>query len=126
MLKPTKGNLTYDMEGNEGGKYHSRVFHVPSNSSGLTIGRGYDMKMRTEESIEDDLLNAGLDDYDAEVISQAAGLKGKKARDFIKNNNLKDFEITIEQQVNLFNIEYARQETDTKRLVTKAFVVRAY
>lgn len=43
--------MTFDQEGleNPGKKYHSRVPHVPSSSSGVTIGRGYDMKYKTNE-----------------------------------------------------------------------------
>jgi len=40
---PAKGKVTWNSEGREGGKYHSRKLLVPNNSSGLTLGRGYDM-----------------------------------------------------------------------------------
>mgnify|MGYP006875700117 CR=1 FL=1 len=40
VLKSTEGLLTFESEGHEGGPYHSRTLHVPSHTSGLTIGRG--------------------------------------------------------------------------------------
>jgi hypothetical protein len=50
FLKPTRGLITFEAEGveNQSSPYHSRYFHVPTPSSGLTIGRGYDMKERTK------------------------------------------------------------------------------
>ena len=123
---PTRGRLTFDAEGQEGGPYHSRKFHVPSMSSGVTIGRGYDMKERTKSQVRDDLLSAGLETAQAALISQAAGLSGAKAEEFIAENNLENFELINESQLALFGIEYQRQADDTKRLATKADVTEAY
>lgn len=123
---PAFGTLTFDAEGQEGGPYHSRHFHVPTASSGLTIGRGYDMKRRSRSDIRDDLVAAGIGTQEAALISQAAGLSGPEAEEFLEENDLEDFEITPEQQLALFEIEYARQEADTRRLATKADVCRAY
>ncbi len=123
---PGKGGLTFDAEGREGGPYHSRHFHVPSSGSGLTIGRGYDMKLRSKSEIRDDLAEAGLDPTVAALISQAAGLAGGQAEEFIEENDLEDFEITQEQQLKLFEVEYARKAADTRRLATKADVTRLY
>ena len=66
-FKVARGQLTFDAEGNEGGKYHSRKPHVPSNNSGLTIGRGYDMKVRKVEQIAKDLMASGMDQAAAEL-----------------------------------------------------------
>lgn len=123
---PEKGGLTFDAEGQEGGRYHSRHYHVPSSGSGLTIGRGYDMKMRSKSEIRDDLIEAGVEPGAAALISQAAGMKGDQAEEFIEENGLEAAEISIEQQTALFNIEYARKEADTRRLATKADVTDAY
>ncbi|HEX8528281.1 hypothetical protein [Allosphingosinicella sp.] len=75
-LKPKRGLVTFESEGVEkpGSKLHSRVFHVPTNSSGLTIGRGDDMKMKTKAQIAADLKSAGAAPADAATISAAAGL----------------------------------------------------
>lgn len=123
---PPRGGLTFDAEGREWGLYHSRHFHVPSPGSGLTIGRGYDMKLRTKSQIRDDLVDSGLEPASAALISQAAGLSGGQAEEFIEENDLEDFEITVPQQLRLFEIEYARKEADTRRLATKPDVTRAY
>lgn len=123
---PGFGRLTFDAEGQEGGPYHSRVFHVPSPSSGLTIGRGYDMKNRSKSEIRDDLIAAGVPAADAALVSQAAGLTGDRAEEFVEENDLEDFEISQPAQVRLFEIEYRRQEADARRLATKADVTRAY
>ncbi len=123
---PERGGLTFNSEGQEGGPFDSRIFHVPSSRSGLTIGRGYDMKMRSKSEIRDDLTEANVDLAMAALISQAAGLKGEQAEEFIEENDLEDFEITPQQQLKLFVIEYARKEADTRRLATKADVTRAY
>ena len=61
LTKPSRGVLTWEAEGSEGGRYHSRVLHVPSNTSGLTIGRGYDMKDRSAAEAQKDLIAAGVD-----------------------------------------------------------------
>ncbi|WP_282605430.1 hypothetical protein [Pelagibius sp. Alg239-R121] len=124
--EPSVGELTFDAEGQEGGPFHSRHFHVPSSTSGLTIGRGYDMKMRSRSEVRDDLVQAGVSSVRAALISQAAGLKGDEAEEFLQENELEDFEITPEAQVRLFEIEYQRQANDTRRLATKADVTRAY
>ncbi|MEO3430440.1 hypothetical protein AAFN88_16400 [Pelagibius sp. CAU 1746] len=123
---PAAGRLTFDAEGQEGGRFHSRHFHVPNSSSGLTIGRGYDMKLRSKADIRDDLLAAGVEPAKAALISQAAGLQGDRAEEFIEENDLEDFEITPEQQLGLFEVEYARKVSDTRRLATKADVTRVY
>ena len=73
--EPSVGRLTFEAEGQEGGPFHSRRFHVPSSGSGLTIGRSYDMKLRSKSDVRDDLIMARLDAAKAVLISQAAGLK---------------------------------------------------
>ena len=79
-----KGQFTFDEEGKEGGRLHSRKLHVPTKESGLTIGRGYDMKERSKKGIETDLRKAGMDKGKAKLHSSAAGLSGKAAKKFIK------------------------------------------
>lgn len=123
---PSKGQLTFENEGNEGGPYHSRTLHVPSDSSGLTIGRGYDMKMKTKVQIKNDLIAAGVIEADAETISGAAGMAGRTAEKFIKDKKLESFEISPDAQLKLFNKEYERIEADTKRLCAKPDVEAKY
>jgi hypothetical protein len=123
---PDKGMVTWASEGMEGGKYHSRKLHVPSNDSGLTIGRGYDMKDRNSGAIATDLNAAGVKKEDAEKISKAAGLKGDAAQKFITKNNLQDFEIEQLAQKNLFEKTYAQKAAYTQQLSTKKDVTEKY
>jgi len=122
----SRGLLTYEAEGMEGGRYHSRILHVPSDSSGLTIGRGYDMKEKSAAKIKNDLVAAGVDDLTAAVLSGATGLSGKSARQFIKDNGLSGFEITIPVQQKLFELIYGELEKDVIRICSKTDCVKAY
>ena len=123
-FKVPRGQLTFDAEGTEGGPYHSRKPHVPTNTSGLTIGRGYDMKERSSAEVAHDLTHAGIPEATAKLYAGAAGLSGQKARDYIRNHNLP--EITAEQQKALFAISYAEAEADVRRICEKADVVSKY
>lgn len=134
LFQVPRGQLTFDAEGQECpdkarkcNKYHSRKPHVPDNISGVTIGRGYDLKRRTPEKIKRDLMATGLTPEDAEVYAKA-GCKmistgscepqftGDKARKFISDNQDKLREITPEQQRKLFEITYSEMEEDIKRI----------
>lgn len=119
-----KGQLTFDAEGAEGGIYHSRKPHVPTDSSGVTIGRGYDLKERTQQSVIKDLTDAGLSMQHADAYAQGVGLAGALARDFIISNKL--VEITPEQQNKLFQITYDFMESDCIRICNKSDVVEKY
>lgn len=106
IIEPTFGRLTWDSEGTEGGVNHSRVPHVPSNSSGLTIGRGYDMKKRSASDIKLEMMAAGLDEDSAKLLSKAHGKVGGGARKFKIDNKLADFEISPQVQYLLFKKDY--------------------
>ena len=122
------GELTFDAEGMEkpGSRFHSRVLHVPTASSGVTIGRGYDMKQRSREGILSDLLAAGVVKAAAQKMARCSGLSGKKARDFIRDNELGGLEITPEAQYRLFLVVYEEIAGDVIRICTKADVVHKY
>jgi hypothetical protein len=123
-FKVPRGQVTFDAEGTEGGAFHSRKPHVPPGASGLTIGRGYDMKERSPAQVEKELRDAGLDEKAAKLSAGAAGLSGDKARAYIKTHTLP--EITPTQQKRLFGISYAAAEADVKRICGKADVVKMY
>lgn len=127
-LKPSRGIVTFESEGVEqpGSQFHSRVLHVPTASSGLTIGRGYDMKEKTRAKIVADLTAAGVAPADAQKISGAAGLSGAAAKNFIAANGLQNFSITQETQVKLFEISYAEEEAVVKRISEKPDCVAKY
>lgn len=122
----TRGFLTYDAEGTEGGPFMSRILHVPSSTSGLTIGRGYDMKEKSASKITADLLASGIDEEHAELLGQSSGLSGAQAEAFIDDNNLRQFEISIESQEILFSITYDEMVKDVKRICEKADCVATY
>jgi len=122
----TRGKLTYDAEGMEGGHYHSRVLHVPGNTSGLTIGRGYDMKEKTAEKIRADLLAAGLNEQLAYTIAGAAGLCGDDARCFISDHDLENIEISMDEQERLFVASYDEMAADVRRICNKKDCVKIY
>jgi hypothetical protein len=138
LLAVPRGQVTFDGEGNEGGPYHSRRPHVPSDKSGVTIGRGYDMKKRTAKEIQDDLRAAGVSEAQAKLYAEAAGLSGADAKAFLEkhggsalfkaakelglkgrevNQYLKDNtleEISQQQQKDLFDLTYGRMEAAVK------------
>ena len=118
--------LTFEAEGMEGGKYHSRVPHFPGGASGVTIGRGYDLKERSQASVRSDLLNAGVAEDVADLISKGAGKKGQDAQRFVKDLNTLGVEITSEQQHRLFEQVYSEKAVDVNRLLTKSDVAEIY
>jgi len=122
----TQGLLTYEAEGMEGGPYHSRKLHVPGESSGLTIGRGYDMKEKSADKISADLLDAGVEPQQANILARAAGLSGGEAKAFIGKHDLADFEISMEIQEVLFKQTYDELSRDVQRICLKADCVAAY
>lgn len=126
LTKPTAGVLTWDAEGQEGGPYHSRILHVPSSASGLTIGRGYDMKMRSAAAISADLTWAGLTVVEAQKVSLAAGKSGTAAARFVIDSDLLDFEISPQVQLKLFTKVYADYEAQVKTICAKSDTVKAY
>jgi hypothetical protein len=125
-MSAVEGKLTFDAEGTEGGHFHSRKLHVPSANSGLTIGRGYDMKRKRKAKIVADLTDAGVTADMAERLSQASGLYGQPAEQFIRDNGLHEFEISLEAQEKLFNAVYAELSRDVTRICNKTDCVEAY
>ena len=85
-LKVTKGQVTFDSEGDNNKKSHfySKKPHVPGKWSGVTIGRGYDMGQKSKAQIISDLTKAGISRERATKLAAGAGLKGQSARNFLK------------------------------------------
>ncbi len=126
VTKPTYGVVTWESEGTEGGRYHSRKLHVPSSSSGLTIGRGYDMRRKSAGTISTDLTSVGIDANHSAKFKLAAGLFGEAAKQFIIDNDLLDFQISVDAQKSLFKISYDLESAEVKRICEKSDVVLAY
>lgn len=123
---PKVGLLTWNAEGNEGGPYHSRKLHVPSESSGVTVGRGYDLRRKASTLIRKDLASAGLKSEVVSKLANAIGLRGKQAKQFIIDNDLIDYQVTVDAQRKLFKISYDFEASEVKRICTKADVVKKY
>jgi len=126
ITAPLKGLLTWNAEGNEGGRYHSRVLHVPASTSGLTIGRGYDMKNRSGERIRRDLSQVSVAPSKVELLSEAAGRFGESAMAFVVQHDLLDFEISVDSQLKLFEQIYVEYEATVKRICEKQSIIDAY
>ncbi|MGL0818070.1 pesticin C-terminus-like muramidase [Vibrio vulnificus] len=123
---PLQGVLTWSAEGNEGGAYHSRKLHVPSDSSGVTVGRGYDLRMKKLALVRKDLASAGIRPDVISKLVGAIGLQGKQAKQFIIDSDLIDYQISVDAQLKLFNISYAFESSEVKRICNKADVVKKY
>ena len=113
-----RGQVTFDAEGNDipNNAYFSRVLHWPGGASGVTLGRGYDMRHRTQSAVFSDLSAAGVEAVSAENFSRGAGLSGQDARDFVISNRDLFGAISQEAQRILFeDVVYPRYEDAAKR-----------
>lgn len=84
----------------------SRILHWPGTVSGVTIGRGYDMKNRSAGQIQTEMRLAGIEEYKAVICSKAAHLAGREASNFVKDYGPLVGEITHLQQIRLFETIY--------------------
>ncbi|PNS11702.1 hypothetical protein COO59_09365, partial [Mixta theicola] len=86
--------------------WFSRVLHWPGGFSGVTLGRGFDMKLRSAGEIYSILRQAGLEEHKAVICSRATGLSGRAAQQFVTVFGPMTGEITHQQQIRLFNVIY--------------------
>ena len=117
-LRVSEGQMTFDAEGldyitavvpfrQQHYSSFSRILHWPSTfSSGVTLGRGYDMGNRTSGEIFSTLRQAGIEEYKAVICSKASYLKGRQAEEFVKVHGYLIGEITHSQQIKLFEMVY--------------------
>lgn len=113
--KPKVGLLAWEAEGVEGGPFHSRKLHIPTDRSGLTIGRGYDCAEREFNEVVKDLIAAGVPGHTALTLAQAVKLRGEDAHYFVIRHDMLDWEISLEAQVKLFERIYPEYERRAKR-----------
>jgi len=104
-----KGKFTFEQEVGPG----SEKLHHPTKTSGVTVGAGYDMKEKTSDQIINDLTSVGVDNNMASRIAGAAGLSGKEATNFVKNNS--DVALSMDQQKQLFALSFGQALTKTDR-----------
>ena len=123
---PSYGVVTWQSEGAEGGPYHRRKLHVPSSASGLTIGRGYDLKQKPPATINSNLTLSHVSVGIATVLSKASKLHGDSAKKFIIENDLLDFEVSTETQLALFKLSYEAETSEVKRICGKKGTVEGY
>lgn len=116
--------LTYDAEGNDepGSPFFAGKLHWPKGASGVTIGHGYDFKLRKPDAVLKDLADAGID---APWLAAACGLEGAAADTFAKDNGDR-IVLTVDQMKALFEISIDEQVREVYRLCRKPDVVQAY
>lgn len=125
MLEPKEGLLTFRAEGNNvrNSRHYSRVIHWPGTlarcrefGSGVTIGRGYDMKHRSSKKIISDLTYAGVPRDKAQLIAAGAGISHCQAANFVEERRTLIVEINELQQKKLFELDYRRYISESIRL----------
>lgn len=94
-----QGYFTFHKEGTD---TTSSVIHCPGPYSGVTIGRGYDMKYKNELQIYSDLTACGMSKQDAAIVKKAAGKFGASAHKFVDENINKLSPFVKWQQIALF------------------------
>ena len=125
-LHVREGQITFDAEGHDyitavvpyrpyRTPYFSRVLHWPGNTSGVTLGRGYDMGSRSRGEVYSTLRQAGLEEFKAIICSKAAGLKGHQAGKFVQVYGPMVGEISHRQQIRLFEISYQIKLREVER-----------
>ena len=128
-LRVRFGQRTFDAEGTESlGRYFSRSITWPGGSrSGVTIGRGYDMGLRSQLQVVRELGLAGVSRRDAEILALGAGLRGEAAAVFIRNNHDSAPILSLEAQQQLFEtVTTPETINDIKRIFAKKDTVAAY
>ncbi len=125
---PSVGIITFESEGNNDPSsiYFSRRAHVPSDSSGVTIGRGYDMKHRLPAQITQDLMVAGVSRKDSILLAGGSQLIGESGRQFIRKQEIKDIVISEQAQLQLFEMVYSVYYENAQRICTKKDVTNKY
>ncbi len=102
----------------EGNMSAIRSIHWPGGISGVTLGKGYDMGARSEESIVSALTNAGVSEEQATKISKAAKLKGEDANKFVIDNKTAIGTISEEAVLKLFQAEWPKMREQAKSVAT--------
>ncbi|WP_339802652.1 hypothetical protein [uncultured Marinobacter sp.] len=126
IVPPGRGRLTWEAEGQEGGRYHSRVLQVPSAASGLRVGRGYDLRLRSRVEASRDLAAAGVESAKALQIAGAVHLQGDAAWQFIIAEDLLDYEISPEVQLRLFELVYRAAADEVQKICARSDMVSSY
>lgn len=132
QLRVPEGQVTFDAEGNDyifpdyapkrapkRPDYFSRILHWPGDVSGVTLGRGYDMKMRTAGEIFSTLRSIGIEEYRAVIASNDAYLSVRQAKVFVDTTWQLFGEISYVQQIELFKRSYLEKKNYAKPFYVK-------
>ena len=96
----------------------SNRLHHPSSASGVTLGPGYDMKLKSADTISGDLQGIGIRKDIADRVAEANGLAGPAAARFAADN--KDLvNISSAQQGLLLQTTVGRYEGMVQRAITR-------
>lgn len=122
------GQSTFDAEGMEAqGPYFSRVIHWPGGTSGVTIGRGYDMGQRTRLQVLSELRHAGVNEQDALFLAGAAGVRGERAQRFVHAFVGESPVLSLPSQRRLFEVVTTPEVLfDIKRILAKPDLQKRY
>ncbi|WP_050570297.1 hypothetical protein [Dickeya dadantii] len=127
-LKVPKGQLTFDVEGNDDEKspWFSRIAHWPGSASGVTIGRGYDLGQQITANT--DLTQTRIGEPLKTWLIESQGLSSSNAQNRLMSasRNIRTFQITRKQQYEIFMISYQRLENDVKKICQKEEAIRRY
>ncbi|WP_369958372.1 pesticin C-terminus-like muramidase [Pseudomonas benzenivorans] len=132
-LKVPRGQLTFDVEGNDIDnpsnslyRYFSRIIHWPGGASGVTIGRGYDLGQRPNP--ETDLSSARISEPLFSWLIGAKGLKGQAAKDYLASasTEIKSTRITRKQQYDLFIPVYEFMKNEVIRISSSNSNIEEY
>ncbi|WP_392892686.1 hypothetical protein ACF6ZU_12145 [Pseudomonas migulae] len=132
-LKVDKGQLTFDVEGNDLEDpanplhmYFSRKVHWPGGVSGVTIGRGYDLGQRPNP--ESDLAAVGIKEPLLGWLLGAKGLSGSAARNYLQSASpeIRKIFITRKQQHQLFVPIYEFMKSEVVRISDKTDAINLY
>jgi len=123
---PSFGTLTWNAEGqaDPSSRYYSRKAHLPSSTSGITIGRGYDLKQHSEAEILRDFTATGLSPQQASLFANVRSLSGEVARTYLSQGNLP--ELSPEQEQALFQASWKAAFRDVQRISALPSIVKAY
>lgn len=118
-LKVPRGQLTFDVEGNdiENSIYFSRVAHWPPvGNSGVTLGRGYDIGQ--QPNVTADLESVGIGEPFLSWIVGGQGKRQMEARDYLAEASAENrqHKFTRKQQHQLFVYTYQLMEADVRRI----------
>ncbi len=92
--------------------------HFPGGASGVTLGPGYDMKERSQNSIQRDLEAINIDRTRAVAASQGSGKTGDDARKFAKDNKYL-LNLSSDQQAALLGQIIGTYEDIVQRRITR-------